>query len=384
MPIKQLKSLLAICLNFILLLIVSSAYAKSGGAIDGGGGNQLVLQGCPVLLDLYLANPHFDEHNCIPGIQLADTKSLRLINLDKLNSNDSIIIKQAMNSLELWQKSSPVTVGLIKEAIIGAPLYYTNYQIAVKDKHYSIPKEFENQINSQDLKTIAFYSRDFGVLISMNDFNRLSKKSQIALIIHESLRHVQIQYDFKMSNASIQKIAAAVATRGPAKNESLDMEEYADGDLLEKIEIQKKNEREIKELKARICKTLLPSRSQASAYQEQLLNEMCQITTKMSLSDFQLKLQNILHTFENLISEDSFWTILNASSEVTTLSVGQVLSNSDSSLNGLTDVTVIARHSLGVDLAIDQANRGVSWLTGPKRNIDHALKQLVNSGFLEK
>jgi len=384
MTSNLLKFIVGLCLFSLQLLTFSSALARSGGSLDGGGGNKLIIEGCPILLDLYLMNPsQIGKKNCKQGFELKVTKPLSSIHLERLNSSNSPLLHLAIKKLEPWKKNSPVVTGLIEEALLGAPLFYTDYQFSIKDKNFFIPQEFENKISADDLTTIAFFANDFGILISQKDFNELSEENQLALFYHESLRHIQIQYEFEMSNASLQKIAATITTRGPFENESLDTKDYVDGELLEKIEAPKKRKQRKIELRSRACQAALPDKDKMDVAVQETLDEIC---STIPLRTFELvkKLGIILdsHTI-GPEHDNAFWTIIEISSELNAMSVGERIEQIGQPLRNLSNTTLNAKHATGIDLAIDEANRGIGWLTGSKWQMKKALERLVEAGFLK-
>lgn len=248
--------------------------------------------------------------------------------------------------------------------------------------YYSIPKEFENLINPQSLKTIAFYSKNFGILISKNDFNQLNTNNQIALIIHESLRHVQIQYNFRMSDVSIQKITAAIVNREPHTGESLDTKEYVDGALLERIELPKMRMEKISELTDRACKIALSFKSEMIEMDQEEVNQVCFGLNKLNPFELSIKVRNLAGALD--FNREAFLTVLNIANDLYRSANTDIAERANPSFRELTDAELDARHAIGVDAAIDQANRGIGWLTGTKRQIQNALQQLIRDGFLKK
>jgi hypothetical protein len=82
------------------------------------------------------------------------------------------------------------------------------------------------------LSTAALYIKNFGSFISKKHFESLDLNNQVALIIHEALRHQQITNNFGITNQSVQLITASVMN-----GNSVDNDEILTGKLSEILRI---------------------------------------------------------------------------------------------------------------------------------------------------
>jgi len=225
-----------ICL--LLSGAIVNARAEAGPGTSGGG-TGVSVNGKNILLDLYVANPNIVQQSLLPGLKLPETKALNKIHLENLSLQSSSLEAKIMDRLKLWEKNSPELITLIKTALKGIFFYYTDYKFKRKDDSQYIPSSMSS-IKKTDLTSIAFYEKDFGVLLSKPVFESLDEESQAGLILHEVIRHMQIQYGYQMSTKSLQTLTAKILLESPAENESLDEAPYLDGKLQQFIAQKKK------------------------------------------------------------------------------------------------------------------------------------------------
>ena len=180
-------------------------WLKLEGGVDTGGGTLVKLENGIGLLDLYLHNRTVFYDNS-PPLLLPETHSFRAHGIELLKQ-DSEIFQKTLQTLAAWEELSPLLMDNLKKALINLPVYYISGSFSFVDSSYEIPSEA--MVSLEALQLGALYFKDVGVLIVKKDFEKLSEKNQIALLIHEALRHQQISFGNEgLNNNLLQKLTA--------------------------------------------------------------------------------------------------------------------------------------------------------------------------------
>lgn len=197
------------------------------GGVDSGGGTLVQMPNRLGVLDLYLHNPaafYSEKKRTAP---LLETRAYKKYGIDTLSADSGILAKTLLQ-IQHWESTSPLLAKSLKAALKNLPIFYINGSFQFISASYVVPESLN--IPEEQLKLGALYIKDFGVLISKTDFDLLSEKNQMALLIHEALRHQQISFGQKgLSHDRIQRITAQLVN---TPNTSLDTEEYLTGDQL--------------------------------------------------------------------------------------------------------------------------------------------------------
>jgi hypothetical protein len=205
---------------------------SSLGGVDSGGGNLIKLKtGEYRLLDTYLAKSSRSSSSLtqIPSLKIGHTRALRAWGVDNIITNTFTHEQFIFERLTLWQNHSPLTIALLKQALLKLPVYVVDYDLGLSDLRFYLPPDF-NVSEVEAIETAAIYFKDFGVFISRRLFNLLSFEDQMGLILHESLRHVQVSYGLQMSDQLLQELTVSLL-RDPRVGEKLELE----GDLAEEV-----------------------------------------------------------------------------------------------------------------------------------------------------
>lgn len=384
------------------------AEADRGGDISGGGA-WVAPDGNRVLLDLYVSRPEIARESGSPGMKLPVSPALESIFIERLNKKEFELVKKAQARLDLWDASSPVVVGLVREALERAPLFYTSYRIGFRDEHYFIPEELESGERVGSIQTMAYYSKGFGILVSKSDFESLSERDQIALLIHESLRHVQISYGYDLSDRALQNITAAIVLRNPEENESLDGERYLDGELLRVVQAPAKRREELNTAWNSVCAIQKAYEDKIvelnSSSQEPVDLSVCDAThvgaevQARALSNHALGVAKLLGDYldsnNRSLSRAEYEIVYLDSSDLlvlcfmlNTISVDDSIARIGPSWRELEDVALNASLAVGIDAAIAEANGTFGWLlsrlSGSRSAILSSLETLVAEGFLKE
>ena len=210
--------LLTALISAIMAYSVTSYAQKRGPGEGGGGGSGITINGKTELLDVYIFKKTHTNYQSPPsqkGITLPTTRALSELHLEKLTNEKLVVVQLALKKLEIWGNSAPFFIISLRNALTNAPIFYTDYVYGGKDKNYWIPPALLNQILPDSIKTLSFYAKNIGILIAKSDFESLDLFNQVALLIHEAIRHLQLQYGFSITNEKLQMITANVVFEIP-------------------------------------------------------------------------------------------------------------------------------------------------------------------------
>lgn len=203
--------------------IENKSQISAQGGVDSGGGTFVLIDQQLGLLDLYLHNPiaFFDMQKS--SSLLPETRAYKKFGFDRLSTKNSSLIEKTLRQIQKWSTSSPAMSTRIANALLKLPVYYTKFQVRTHRQNFYLPKNTE--ISESDLSLAALYVKDFGVFIEKSKFDQVSESNQIALLIHESLRQMQLSYLIPLSNQLLQKLTAQIMTT-PKDGQSLDVAEF--------------------------------------------------------------------------------------------------------------------------------------------------------------
>lgn len=199
---------------------------KEGGVGSGGGTG---YQGG--LLDLALFNTGaFNDRT--PGTTLATTRAFQKVGFDRLNTSSLPVLRKAHSQVLKWFSSSPEMASRIAKALQTTPIYFMQGTIENAPLGYALPAN--SSIRRDELSTLGVYIETIGNFTSKKSFEALSEKNQMAYLIHESLRHMQIDNQSKISNVNLQKLTAQIM-QDPEGNQTIDTAEFMAGPILEQV-----------------------------------------------------------------------------------------------------------------------------------------------------
>lgn len=201
-----IKSIAFIC------ALLFGVLAFAGPGEPGGGGTIVLGQKRPELLDLALfkkQHPGFQEPLLGAGIQLPGTRALQCLHIEKIENDRLSPLQLALERIALWSDPPPL-IRILKRSLESAPIYYMDYRFTRTDGNYWIPENLKNEFPITNLRVISYYTKDFGMIMSKPDFESLDLLNQTALLIHESLRHLQFTYQIQISNEDTEAATAAI------------------------------------------------------------------------------------------------------------------------------------------------------------------------------
>lgn len=204
---------------------------KVAGGVDSGGGSLVQTTTTTGLLDLYLYNRQaFDSKE--KGFILPETPSYQDHGFEALINSNSSLISESIAHIEKWKKSSPIIFKFATDALKKLPIYYVKSKLIFKDQMAFTPSD--TKISRETLRQVAHYIQGIGVFVEKESFDHLSRPNQIGLLIHEALRHQQLNFESGMSNENLQKLTALLLSE-PQQGASLDLAPYLSGTLLKNI-----------------------------------------------------------------------------------------------------------------------------------------------------
>jgi hypothetical protein len=280
---------------------------KSGGVDSGGGGNLILFKNGDLKLLDFVANSFTPPSAQLPRMVIPQTPSLEAWGIDRLDLDKAGFSSAMKAKVAVWEKSSPFVAGILKRAIGTLPVYVVDYEILVQDQNYFLPSKARS-LDIQGVVTAALYVTDYGLLVSKKYFERLDYENQLGLLLHESLRHVQLTFAYANSSRSLQNLTVALM-RGPQPGlgESLDSPEYLDGDLLQSL--LRKMQIEVLAVSA-IPKGCL-------IYQK-VLKKICPIERLLAsqIFDAYLEIGKFLQTPDNGASDELMTWVYNTSTDL--------------------------------------------------------------------
>ncbi len=208
---KTVRSLLLdlMVVSLTIFGFVSVSYA--GGAATGGGSictTAAVNNGHPMLLDLALSNlPNLIDPP-YTGTRLRDTKVDEALNAGPINLHQNRAYKYALARIKAWghKPGSKYSMALVKEGLKSIQFLITPLRIKHLSRIYLPPRSICQKAN---LQTAILFDNGF-LYISLPVWNKLGLLSQAGLLIHESLRNVQILQQLDGTDADLERLTAKI------------------------------------------------------------------------------------------------------------------------------------------------------------------------------
>lgn len=209
------KILIQISLIAVFVL-PSISVADKQGPESGGGGGVVYVNGEPKLIDFYniqhrsdqLARMYSKNHSSF--FEAPNTFSFE--RYTPVNDPAFLLVLDIFNK---WSGLPYDSIGLFINSAIFKPVIWS-----FTDESVIAPKFYRPLFLPSDLeiKTAAYYlkhDRSYQVRISRDIWNKLSIQDQAGLLIHETLRHVQIGLSFGFDDEALQKATAIMLTCKP-------------------------------------------------------------------------------------------------------------------------------------------------------------------------
>lgn len=193
------------------------AWAEKQGPESGGGGVVAKINSRLQLIDFYTiaGAPEFLElkyQSTKPSV-IDQEQEFSFHRQDQVNN---VAFNQVLNVFNTWSLLPYDVIGLtINSAIYNPVIWNFSDQEVVAPKFY-LPSPLRSGVETA---TAAYYlkvNRLHRVSISRKIWNELKLQDQVGLLIHESLRHVQIGFSFSFDDEALQKATAIMMVCRPS------------------------------------------------------------------------------------------------------------------------------------------------------------------------
>jgi len=189
--------------------------------MDSGGGTSVtVARGQrPVLLDLYLRDPAFTDTSTFSSRPRGCGGTANRLGYGRFDIHNEPAFVLVKRRLALWKSSSPALIESIEQTIEHTFYLFVLGNLPLIER-FHLPEGFDRR--QVRLETIVLYDKSYGAIFSDRLYSRLGDRSKAGLIIHEALRQIQIAYDDRMSEKSLQEATARILMDQPQSGETLD------------------------------------------------------------------------------------------------------------------------------------------------------------------
>ncbi|KHD89837.1 MAG: hypothetical protein OM95_01890 [Bdellovibrio sp. ArHS] len=198
-------------------LTVAPLLASARGIGSSGGGTFCIKPelngGQPVLLDLALAKPNFQDRR---GEQVHVTSVANLIGFDSFKHTETQAYQFAVSRVKAWTQVMPelatLEATLQSLQMVVTPFSLTQVNRAVVDG--------QSACQAKDLAPVIFYV-DGRAHVSIPSWNKLGFYSQAAAFVHESLRQRQILHKQPVDDATLQNLTGRIMLDTPVRDEAI-------------------------------------------------------------------------------------------------------------------------------------------------------------------
>lgn len=221
--LKQFLLMSFVSFSFGTFLVVSLA-AKEGPE-SGGGGTVVYLNSKPQLIDFYT----IDGGAKFLSNRYSESKASFLqfptkFDLERgleYNAKTAAAVPALSRALDIFNEWSLVPFDTLGIRIHGA--FYKPTRWSFTRKKISEYQFYRPDVLPENIvtKPVAYYSyseqeKIFQVNISLDIWNQLSLQDQVGLLIHETLRHVQIGLGFEFNDKALQRATAVMLVCEPS------------------------------------------------------------------------------------------------------------------------------------------------------------------------
>lgn len=190
------------------------------GTESGGGGGIAWVEGRPVLIDFFTVISDLSHLN--PLAQTADHISQE--KSFSLNSKTTPVIVEehpsfalALKVLDAWQSLPIDTISFQVMQAFRAPLLWSFVDDELTAPPFYLPANLPQQV---PIQVAAYYTRlspnQFHISIHRPTWNVLDLRDQAGLLIHETLRQVQIGYGNAYNDEALQRATAIYSLCAPS------------------------------------------------------------------------------------------------------------------------------------------------------------------------
>lgn len=225
-------------LTLVLLAACTAlpCFAGQGGIDTGGGSTAINTRGQKALLDLHNFAPDMVGTPSDPGLRITETTALRHMGMDTTTIQKLGLKDDLLKLVDAQKRKSPILAKRLQDAIQNVKVFIIDREFgeaATKAARPTIAVDCSHEAENfntcrgpeiRETTPSAIYVKDHGFFLSKKEFESLDRTNQKALLLHESLRHVQLTYGINTSELNLQKLTVHILRNAPEKS-SLDTEE---------------------------------------------------------------------------------------------------------------------------------------------------------------
>lgn len=199
----------------LFIVLHAPAYSRTGTESGGGGGVVWIDSNRPVLMDFFTIIPTIlnlpkSTSELASHIETATAAPLSITSENEAEITESNpAFAKSISILEQWRKMPFDSMSYLVLISLKFPLRW-NYT----DESLSAPPFYiaPNLPVGKKIEVVAYYSKSASapadVWISRIIWNQMSLDNQVALLIHETLRQVQIGFGNGYNDESLQRVTS--------------------------------------------------------------------------------------------------------------------------------------------------------------------------------
>lgn len=199
-----------------MIMLTLPAWAEKQGPESGGGGGLVFVEDELQLVDFYNIPGSRaalkQQFNSQASSQQLQSSRFELRRDDRITDAAFALATQVLSR---WSDLPYDSIGSLISGSVYSPMVWN-----FTDRNITAPKFYRPTLLPSNIEIItgAYYSRrgrEFNVNISRELWNRLSFVDQAGLVIHETLRHVQIGISLGFDDEALQKATVMMLSCRP-------------------------------------------------------------------------------------------------------------------------------------------------------------------------
>jgi hypothetical protein len=244
----------------------------------------------------------------------------QVLGYEKHAAADFAIYSELKKSIDAWSSSSPTLTQILNTAINGTEWRFSEFNVSPAADRY-----VANEVSQKECEKIipaVIYSDDLGALTATSVWNQLDFESQMGLVLHESLRHMQLTYGISVNTKTIQELTAKIILQNPESGESLDVEKYLGENIFGFMQNTKAQKQQLVDAQKLACKVLTSIKTEIAKNLNDLatLDSVCAGTSDdpFKLGAVHELLYSNYWKLSSIDDKDTFTDASNAVSDVIT------------------------------------------------------------------
>ncbi len=223
---------------FFIGTVLAGALVYARGPESGGGGGVVFVNEKPQLVDFFtipgsaeiLAQKYFEK-------QPSRLDRNIIFNIEYKTIPDNVAFMNVLFVFKKWSDLAYDAIGMDINSSIYAPVRWNLTDQPITPAVYYRPPGLPSELQ---IKPAAYYlmkDEVYEVSLSRQIWNKLSLQDQTGLLIHETLRHIQIGRSYSFDDEALQKATAVMLTCKP----SITLDQYLFFLLHNRRDIAEKN-----------------------------------------------------------------------------------------------------------------------------------------------